>query len=104
MLGVSFNASDVMAQAKKVNKSQGKASGKKLRERNIIREASTKKGGDKSKIDFDDADISGERKNPLGSLVNQNKPDKEYDFVKLRYSWHPEMVQSAASIEAGRSR
>lgn len=76
---------------------------KSSRERNIIREGRQKKG-DRSKIDFDSTDISGQRKMPLGSLVSQNKPDKDYDFVKLRWQWHPEMVQSASSIEGGRTR
>ena len=76
---------------------------KAARERNLVREGRQKKG-DSSKIDFDSTSIAGQRKLPLGSLVNQNKPDKEYDFVKLRWQWHPEMVQSASSLEGGRSR
>lgn len=76
---------------------------KSTRERTINREGRQKKG-DKSKIDFESESIGGMRKQPLGSLVSQNKPDKEYDFVKLRWQWHPEMVQSASSLEGGRSR
>ena len=107
------SSSEVLAKSKG-KKGEGNSNGegvsaeagstpKSSRERNIIREGRQKKG-DKSKIDFEATDISGQRKLPLGSLVNQNKPDKEYDFVKLRWQWHPEMVQSASSLEGGRIR
>ncbi len=62
----------------------------------------TMKGKDQSKVDFEAADIGGERKTPMGTLINQNKADKNYDFVKIRLRWHPEMVQSATSLDAGR--
>ena len=78
-------------------------SGKGVREKHIIREGRTKKG-DQRNIDFDAVDISGERKTPLGTMVNNNKLDKNYDFVKIRLRWHPEMVQSASSLESGGSR
>jgi len=78
-------------------------SGKGVREKHIVREGRTKKG-DQRNIDFDAADFSGERKTPLGTMVNNNKLDKNYDFVKIRLRWHPEMVQSASSLESGGSR
>ena len=78
-------------------------SGKGVREKHIVREGRTKKG-DQRNIDFDAVDISGERKTPLGTMVNNNKLDKNYDFVKIRLRWHPEMVQSASSLESGGSR
>ncbi len=62
----------------------------------------TMRGKDSSKVDFEAADIGGERKTPMGTLINQNKADKNYDFVKIRLRWHPEMVQSATSLDAGR--
>jgi hypothetical protein len=71
-----------------------------VREKYINREA-TIKGKDSKSIDFDDVDIGGERKTPMGTLVNQNKADKNYDFVKIRLRWHPEMVQSASSLDSG---
>jgi hypothetical protein len=40
----------------------------------------------------------------MGTLINQNKSDKEYDFVKIRLRWHPEMVQSASSLDAGKNK
>jgi hypothetical protein len=61
----------------------------------------TLKGKDQSKVDFDAADIGGERKTPMGTLINQNKADKNYDFVKIRLRWHPEMVQSASALDSG---
>jgi hypothetical protein len=78
------------------------AGGKGVRERHITREA-TIKSKDQSKLDFDAVDIGGERKTPMGTLINQNKADKNYDFVKVRLRWHPEMVQSATSLDTGSS-
>lgn len=80
----------------------GKPAGK-ARERRISneREVRTTTGSASTNIDFDAVDIAGERKTPLGSLVNQSKSDMNYDFVKIRLRWHPEMVQSAASLESG---
>ena len=72
----------------------------KSRARNISGEA-TLKSKDQSKLDFDAADIGGERKAPMGNLIQQNKADKNYDFVKIRLRWHPEMVQSASALDAG---
>jgi hypothetical protein len=73
---------------------------KGMREKYITREA-TLKGKDQKNIDFDSVDIGGQRKTPMGTLINQNKADKNYDFVKIRLRWHPEMVQSASSLDAG---
>lgn len=74
--------------------------GKGTREKHISREA-TLKSKDQTKVDFDAADIGGQRKTPMGTLINQNKADKNYDFVKIRLRWHPEMVQSASSLDNG---
>lgn len=81
------------AGTKKVNQ-------KGVREKFITREA-TVKGKDATKVDFDSVDIGGQRKTPMGTLINQNKADKNYDFVKIRLRWHPEMVQSASSLDSG---
>ena len=72
----------------------------KGREKFITREAKSAKG-DKTKVNFDEVDIGGQRKTPLGSLVNNNRLDKNYDFIKLRQRWHPEMIESASSLESG---
>jgi hypothetical protein len=80
-----------------------KAGGKGSRERVMTREA-TLKSKDQKNIDFDAVDIGGQRKAPMGTLINQNKSEKEYDFVKIRLRWHPEMVQSASSLDNGKSK
>lgn len=88
------------ASKKKGNKGAAQGTTKGQKSRHITGEA-TLKGKDQSKVDFEAADIGGERKAPLGSLINQNKADKNYDFVKIRLRWHPEMVQSASALDAG---
>lgn len=76
---------------------------KGAREKHISREA-TLKSKDQSKVDFEAADIGGQRKAPMGTLINQNKADKNYDFVKIRLRWHPEMVQSASALDTGKAK
>lgn len=90
-------SSDILAQAAK------KKSTANGRERYMIREGRVK-GRDTTKIDMEAADITGAAKTPMGTLINQNKADKNYDFIKLRLNWHPEMIQSASSLESGRNR
>lgn len=58
----------------------------------------SKKGVASTKIDFEAVDISGERKLPLGSSINQTRANKDGGFVKLRTEWHSEMIQSASSL------
>jgi hypothetical protein len=81
---------------------KGAKSGK-TRERRLSseKEVRSSSGTASTNIDFDAVDIAGERKTPLGSMVSQSKSDMDYDFVKIRMRWHPEMVQSAASLESG---
>ena len=82
----------LLAQAGKKKPARG------VREKFITREA-TLKGKDQKNLDFDAADIGGVRKAPLGSLIGKSNADKNYDFVKIRLRWHPEMVQSASSLD-----
>lgn len=97
----SKNTSYPVLLAKKKKKRKGGSNRQKI----LSREKSYKsKGPSATSIDFDAVDISGARKDPLGSLVNQGRANLEYDFVKIRLRWHPEMVQSAASLESGSSR
>lgn len=79
---------------------RNKAAG--TREKRIVREEryKAKSSNDKTELDFDSVDIGGERKTPLGSLVGRSKADTGYDFIKIRLRWHPEMIQSASSLEA----
>jgi hypothetical protein len=81
---------------------EGIAMAKGAREKFITREAKSKgKAGDSTKVNFDEVDIGGQRKTPMGTLVNNNKMKKDYDFIKLRQRWHPEMIESASSLESG---
>ncbi|MCX6119577.1 MAG: hypothetical protein NT027_18730 [Proteobacteria bacterium] len=80
---------------------KGSAGGK--REKIISREGSTKKNRDSKKIDFDDTEIDGNRKNPMASMLTNTKAKKEYDMVPIRTEWKPQMYQSASSLDAGRS-
>jgi len=94
-------SSEALAQKKKASAPQKPAAAAAgAREKHIVREAKSRKG-DKSKIDFEGVDISGQRRTPFGSLVTNDQPTKNYDFVKLRYEWHDEMLQSARNLESG---
>ena len=52
-----------------------------------------------SVVDFEETSITGARKTPMGSMVEQSKIDKNYDFVDIRKNWHPEMIKSATSLD-----
>lgn len=87
--------------ARRAEKSRsGKNAGS--REKNIIREKVYR--GEKRKLDFDAVDIRGERNNALGSQLGQASANKEFDLIKIRLRWHPEMIQSTSSLETGGSR
>jgi len=92
---------EVMAKAKK--KKAASSQGSAVRERVISREARAK-AGSKTKIDFEDTDIGGSAKTPYGSLLSNTKSNKNYDLVPIRTDWRPEMLQSATSLDAGRTR
>jgi hypothetical protein len=94
VLGLALGASTALGDGKK--KSKG------VREKIITREA-TLKSKDQTKLDFDSVDIGGQRKTPMGTLIGQSKANKDYDFVKIRTNWHPEMVQSASTLDTGAS-
>jgi hypothetical protein len=89
--------SEALAAGKKAT---GKAA---VRERIISREGSSKKGS-KTKINFDDEDISGAGKGPNGSILNSTKASKDFDMVQIRTDWRQHMVESAGSLDAGNSR
>ncbi len=75
--------------------------GKEVKKRTRILQGEGKvvKGGsDSTVVDFDEVSISGERRNPMGSLVNQNKADKDYDFVKIRRDWKSEIFLSTHNL------
>ena len=80
-----------------------KEAAKAGRQRTLSGEKTIRSGGKNSpttNLDFDATSIGGERKTPLGSLISQTKSDKDFDFVKIRYHWHPEMVQSATVLDS----
>lgn len=75
---------------------------RKARQRFLRGEARTK--GGKTEIDFDEASIDGRRRTPTGVAISKDRPDHEYDLIKLRLRWHPEMKQSTTNLETGRGR
>lgn len=61
----------------------------------------TRKGSrDSQDLDFNEASISGTRRTPMGTLIGQTKSNKDFDFVKIRMNWHPEMINSAKVLES----
>lgn len=80
------------------------ASKKPATRERIIRGEGRTKSNSKTKIDFEDTDIGGARKTPMASMLNNTKAKKDYDLVPIRTDWKPEMVQSASSLDAGKSR
>lgn len=101
VLSLAIMAPEVMAKPKK--KKSSSTQGSAVRERVISREARAK-AGSKTKIDFEDTEIGGAAKTPFGSLLSNTKSNKNYDLVPIRTDWRPEMLQSATSLDAGRSR
>ncbi len=49
-------------------------------------------------LDMGKVDITGERDAPFGSIIDQTKAGKNYDLIKIRTRWHPEMIQSASNF------
>lgn len=95
-LGLMVGSPEVIAK-------EAKKKGGGSRERIIKREGSAK-AGSKTKIDFGETDIGGGRKTPYGSMLTNTKSNKNFDMVPIRTDWRPEMLQSASSLDAGRSR
>ena len=60
-------------------------------------EAKLKRG--QTTVDFMETAVGGQGHTPLSTRVGVGRADKNYDFVKLRLRWLPEMVQSTASLE-----
>lgn len=53
---------------------------------------------DKTNVDFDEASIEGQAKNPFGTLLNSRDQDFNKGFIKLRYNWHDQMLISASGM------
>ena len=50
-------------------------------------------------VNFQDGIVDGTHKSPSLSTVAAGHAEKNYDFVKVRLGWHPEMLQSAAQLD-----
>lgn len=50
-------------------------------------------------VDFEETDVRGGTKGPMMSQIGVTDSKKNYDFVKIRLRWHPEMVASAANLD-----
>lgn len=83
---------------KKKKKKKRSSKGRKKIISSEKRYKSNKKGGS-TNLDFDEAAIGGERKNPLGSLVNTAKSKKGFDFIEIRKEWHNNMIQSSTKLD-----
>lgn len=57
-----------------------------------------KAGKDQTKVDFDEAAIEGQAKNPFGTLLNSRDQDFNRGFIKLRYNWHDYMKLGAMGM------
>lgn len=57
-----------------------------------------KVGKDQTKVDFDEASIEGQAKNPFGTMLNSREQDFNRGFIKLRYNWHDYMKLGAMGM------
>ena len=58
------------------------------------------RGGNKSTvIDFDETDITGERRDPGVGFVQSTFSERKSDFVKIRREWHYAMIQSTQLVD-----
>ena len=80
-------------------KAAKKAVGSGNRQRIVVKEAKVNKKRDKTNVNFDETTLEGRRLNPSGVSLNLQKPNKEFDLIKLRRHWKPEMVSSTTSLE-----
>lgn len=81
-------------------KKSGKAKSSGSRKRVVVKETKVKMNKrDRTKVDFDEATLEGRRLNPSGVSLNLRKPNREFDLIKLRRHWKPEMVSSTSSVE-----
>jgi hypothetical protein len=63
------------------------------------KEGKVQKKDGKNVVDFEETSISGARKVPLGTTIDQGSADKDYDFVEIRKEWHKEMIKSAGQLD-----
>ena len=103
VLGTDLLISELDASRTAYAQNKKKAAAKKSsgpRKRIVVQEAKVKGNKrDKTKVNFDEATLEGRRLNPSGVSLNLQKPNKEFDLIKLRRHWKPEMVSSTTSLE-----
>jgi len=106
-LAASKSPTMLLAQNKGKSNGGGKKSGGNGRaagRQKIISTEARSTKNNRTKIDFDEAAIDGERKTPVGIAIQKNRPSHDYDLINLRLRWHPEMVESTANLETGKGR
>lgn len=57
--------------------------------------AQKSKDRDKTELDFEESDVLGERKTPMGALIQGGESSGEYSFIKLRKHWRDEVKRSS---------
>lgn len=57
-----------------------------------------KAGKSKTELDFDEASIEGQRKDPFGTLLNTREQNFNRGFIKLRTDWHDHMTLGAMGM------
>lgn len=58
----------------------------------------TQKRGNQTQIDLEESSLEGSSRAPSLSGVQGAQVDTDYDFVKLRKKWHPEMMKSTMNL------
>lgn len=53
---------------------------------------------DKTELNFEDAAIDGQIKNPFATLMNSRDQDFGGGFIKLRNNWHDQMIMSVNGL------
>lgn len=85
--------------AKKKKSKKGRRKKGSGRQRIVVKDAKVKfNKRDKTNVDFDEATLEGRRRNPSGIALNQQKANKDFDLIKLREHWKPEMIQSTQRL------
>ena len=82
------------------NSSQKKNSGERQRVLTTEKRFTQKKGvGRDTSIDFDEIDITGQRKDPGVGFVRSTVGKGGRDFINIRKEWHDTMVQSTLLVD-----
>ncbi len=52
------------------------------------------KRGGSTTLNFDEEDVGGKRRDPLGSIVNRSQADVKTNLIQLRTDWNEEINDS----------